>query len=60
MHMPEGGGTAIGSNLATSVEVRAVFAPANLEDPEKLLDLATQQSTDCDEKLIVVYGDTTH
>ena len=25
-----------------------------------MLDLATQQSTECDEKLISVYGDTTH
>ena len=58
--MPEGGGTTIGRELAAPVEGRAGFAPANLEDPEKLLDLVTQQSTKCDEKLIAVYGDTTH
>jgi hypothetical protein len=44
-HRPEDGGTTMGTNL---------------EDPETLLDLTTQQSTECDEKLLAVYGDTTH
>ena len=57
---PEGGGPAIRRDLAASAEEWAGFAPANLEDSEKLLDLGTQQSTECDEKLIAVYGDTTH
>ena len=58
MHMSKGGGTAIGSDVAAPAEERAGLAPANLEDLEKLLDLATQQSTKCNETLIAVYGDT--
>ena len=58
--VPEGGGTATSNDVAVPAEERAGRPESNLEDPEKMLDLANQQSTECDDKLISVYGDTTH
>jgi len=55
--VPAGGSTAavIAPALA---EVQAQDPSA--EDPEKLLDLAGQQSTEADLRLMEVYGNTTH
>ena len=46
--------------IAAPAVERAGLQELNLEDPEKMLDLATQQSTECDDKLMSVYDDTTH
>ena len=58
--VPEGGGTAMTNVIVAPAVEWAGLQELNLEDPEKMLDLATQQSTECDDKLMSVYGDTTH
>ena len=55
--MPEGGGT--GATI-TLVPAEDQALEPSAEDPEKLLDLAGQQSTEADLKLMEVYGDSTH
>ena len=44
--VPVGGGTATSNDVAVPSEERAGRPESNLEDPEKMLDLATQQSTE--------------
>jgi len=55
-----GGGTATSNDGDVPAEERAGTLAGNLKDPEKMMDLVTQQSTECDDKLMQVYGDTTH
>ena len=56
--LPEGGGTVEHVTAPMPAVVQAQDLSA--EDPEKVLDLAGQQSTISDLKLMEVYGDTTH
>mgnify|MGYP006186617991 CR=1 FL=1 len=56
--LPVSGGTVEHVTAPVPVEIQAQDPSA--EDPEKMLDLAGQQSTISDLKLMAVYGDTTH
>ena len=57
-YLPEGGGTVELLIAPVPAEVQAQDPSAT--DPETVLDLVGQQSTESDRKLVEVYGDTTH
>ena len=57
-YLPEGGGTV--ELLIAPVPAEAQAQDPSATDPETVLDLVGQQSTESDRKLMEVYGDTTH